>query len=322
MKNKAHSLFWVLALTLAPLFSSSAQEQKVFIAYTSRSYTALPAYIAVVKGFFREEGLDSVMVQMRAQAAIPALTNGNIDYTLGFAYSLSAIIQGAPFKITAFMAEKPLHYVVSRPEIKTIFDLRGKRLLVSRYLGLDHLAAEAVLKARGVDPKDVHFVVLGGDEPVRVEVLKKRLADAISVSPPGSVYLQKEGYQILGGPGDLKLGMPTSSIATTERRLSEKPQEVKKAIRAIVRGLRYLQERREETIAVMMQWFGQSREVATASYDMIRPSFSRDGIVTDPALQFAIEVTKKALGSSKPIHISQVRDFTILREVQNELGMR
>jgi ABC-type nitrate/sulfonate/bicarbonate transport system substrate-binding protein len=100
--------------------------------------------------------------------------------------------------------DKSLHNVVARPEIKTMADLRGKRLGTQRIGRSDHLAAEAILQAKGLDLKDVQCVTLGGNEPVGVEILKKGLVDAVCVSPPGPIRLAREGFNILGGPKDLK----------------------------------------------------------------------------------------------------------------------
>jgi len=148
---------------------------KVIISYSSRSYAFLPAQVAVAKGFFRDENLEPLLIQMRSQVTVPALLSGEVNYTLSFGNIIGSAMQGMPFKILAVLTDKPLHSVVGRPEIKTIADLRGKRIGTQRIGGSDHLAAEAILQAKGLDLKDVQFVTLGGDEPVRVEILKRDL---------------------------------------------------------------------------------------------------------------------------------------------------
>ena len=120
---------------------------------------------------------------MRSQVTVPALLSGEVNYTLSFGNIIGGAMQGMPFKILAVLTDKPLHNIVARPEIKTITDLRGKRVGTQRIGGSDHLAAEAILQAKGIDLKEVQFVTLGADEPVRVEMLKKGLVDAICVAP-------------------------------------------------------------------------------------------------------------------------------------------
>jgi ABC-type nitrate/sulfonate/bicarbonate transport system substrate-binding protein len=227
-----------------------------------------------------------------------------------------------PFKILAVLTDKPLHNIVARPEIKTVHDLRGKKIGTQRIGGSDHLAAEAILQAKGLDLKEVQFVTLGGDEPVRVEILRKGLVDAICTVPPGPVRLAREGYNVLGGPKDLKIGSPISAVAATDMRLKSNRDEAKRVLRAVLRGLRFMHERREETIQVMVRWLSQTPEVARDSYDSILPSFSPDGGTVDTTFEFAIESRKATVRTDKPIPLAQVRDLTLLREVQKELRLQ
>ena len=294
----------------------------VIRSYSSRSYAFLPAQVAVARGFFKDENLEPLLIQMRSQVAVPALMSGEVHYTLSFGNIIAGAMQGMPFKILAVLTDKPLHSLVAKPEIKTVNDLRGKRIGSQRIGGSDQLAAEAILHAKGIDPKEVQFVTLGGDEPVRVEILRKGLVDAICTVPPGPVRLVREGYNLLGGPKDLKIGSPISSVAVTDSRLKSNRDETKKVLRAVLRGLRFMHERREETIQIMSRWLSQTNDVARDSYDSILPSFSPDGGTVDKTYEFAIESRKATVRADKPIPLSQVRDLTLLREVQKELKVQ
>lgn len=313
------AVFLLIASQVAasPIFAA----EKVLISYSSRAYAFLPAQVALVKGFFKEEGLEPLLVQMRSQVAVPAMMNGDIQYTLTFGNIMTAALQGMPFKQLAILTEKPLHHIVARPDIKTIAELRGKRLGTQRIGGSDYLAAEAILTAKGIDLKDVQMVTLGADEPVRVEMLKKGLVDAVCVSPPGPIRLQREGYNIVGGPKDLKVGSPISAISVTDQRLKKSREQARRVVRAVVRGLRVVVERKDEAVPIMMQWLEQSKEVASESYDLIVPSFSTDGGVTDATYDFAVNARLKELKSDKRVPLSQLRDFSVLREVQKELKL-
>jgi len=286
MKPVRFFLILMLLWSLAPSFASAAD--KVIISYSSRSYAFLPAQVAVAKGFYKDENLEPLLIQMRSQVTVPALMSGEVQYTLSFGNIIGGAMQGLPFKIIAVLTDKPLHSIVARPEIKSINDLRGKRMGGQRIGGSDQLAAEAILQAKGLDLKDVQFVTLGGDEPVRVEMLRKGLVDAICTVPPGPVRLAREGYNILGGPKDLKIGSPISAVAVTDTRLKNNRDETKRVLRATLRGLRFMHERKEETIQIMVRWLSQTPEVARDSYDSILPSFSLDGSTVDKTFEFAI----------------------------------
>jgi ABC-type nitrate/sulfonate/bicarbonate transport system substrate-binding protein len=318
MKTQSNLLpLLLLILLCAPALAA----EKVIISYSSRSYAFLPAQIAVVKGFFKDENLEPLLIQMRSQVTVPALLSGEVQYTLSFGNIIGSAMAGLPFKILAVLTDKPLHSIIARPEIKTIAELRGKRIGSQRIGGSDQLAAEAILQAKGIDTKDVQFITLGGDEPVRTEMLRKGLVDAICSVPPGPVRLAREGYNVLGGPKDLKIGSPISAVAVTDTRLKTHREESKKVLRAVLRGLRAMHERRDDTIAIMSKWLSQSTDVARDSYDSILPSFSLDGGTVDKTYEFAIESRKATVRTDKPIPLSQVRDLSLLREVQKELRL-
>jgi ABC-type nitrate/sulfonate/bicarbonate transport system substrate-binding protein len=65
--------------------------------------------------------------------------------------------------------------------------------------------------------------------------------------------------------------------AEADSRIKNNHDETKKVLRATVRGLRFMHERKEEIIPVMSRWLNRSQEVARDSDDLILPSFSLDG---------------------------------------------
>jgi len=310
------------AMTLTSGVSFGAQDEKVIISYSSRDFSFLPGHVAVAKGFFKDEGLEPVMVQMRPPIAAPALTAGEIHYTMTFGSTLNAILQGVPLRMLAVITEKSPYYIIARPGIKTVAELRGKKLAAQQRGLSDRVMAEAILEANGIDLKDVQFVTISGDLPVRMSVLTGGLADAVCLIPPGPVLLEKEGYRIIAGPNDVKLGVPTNGLTATNQRLAEKRAEAKKVVRAMIRGLRFVRERREETIAIMAQWLGQKPDIAARSYDLIIAGYSQDGGTSDATWQALIDSRVQTVGLPRPSSLDQVRDFTLLREVQKELKLR
>jgi NitT/TauT family transport system substrate-binding protein len=301
----------------------TAQTEKAVIGYPSRSYNILVLHVADVKGFFRDEKLEPVIVQIGGGTGITALMSGDLHYYWNFTAPVVAVMnQNVPVKIIAIF-NTLLHQVVARPEIKRAVDLHGKRFGVTRIQGPDHLQAMAVLQTKGADPQKVNFVNFAGGDPARVLVLRKGLVDAIAVSPPNPYTLQKEGYTVIGGPRDLEVPNLASALATTDQRLKQRPDHTRKVLRALVRGLQFVRENRAETIKIMMQWLNESQEIASASYDTLLPELSKDGTFSDTEIRHSIDgiIAGMKITSNKPAALSQFRDFTILRQVQKELGI-
>ena len=309
------------AFLMAPTNSFSAPEEKVIISYSSRDFSFLPGHVALTKGFFKDEGLEPVMVQMRPPIAAPALTAGEIHYTTTFGSTLNAIMQGLPLKMLAVITEKSPYYIVARPGIKSVLELRGKKIAAQQPGLSDRVMAEAILEAKGIDLKEVQFVTLSGDLPVRMGALTSGLVDAVCLLPPGPVLLEKDGYRIIAGPNDVKLGVPTNGLTTTNRRLAEKRGDVRKVLRAMLRGLRFVRERREQTIPIMAQWLNQKPEIAARSYDLIIAGFTQDGTISDATWQALIDSRVQTFGLPRPASLDQVRDLTLAREVQKDLRL-
>jgi ABC-type nitrate/sulfonate/bicarbonate transport system substrate-binding protein len=93
----------------------------------SRGLFEFPVVVAMRRGFFNDEGLDVRKIQMQPAIGVKALISGDIDYFLAWGSTLRAAATGVPVKVVVGLAERPLHVLISRPEIKTGKDLKGKR---------------------------------------------------------------------------------------------------------------------------------------------------------------------------------------------------
>jgi len=319
MKSPKNLALLVLLLGVLSVRSGALAQEKVRVSYSSRSYSSLPAYVAQASGFFRDESLDVELIQMRPATSSPALYNGDVQATLTFGSTVGAIVSGFPFKIVAVLTEKPVHYLVARPEIRTVQDLKGKKLGVSQLLGTDEFAAYAILEALGFNPKEVKAIALG-DEAIRREALRKGVVEASAISPPGPVQLAREGFRILGGPKEVKIGSPAAGLAVTDKTLKDRPDLVRKLIRPLLRALRVIHGNAEVAKRIMAKWLDQSPQVAADSYDLIVASFSRDGEADETTLKAVIEARRKSGKVEKEIPLEQVVDFRLAREVRRELG--
>jgi len=309
------SIVFIITLLVSSLVgynSDAAQLTKVRISYSSRSNSNTPFQIALNKGFFAEEGWDVEMIQVNPRLGATALLNGDIDFTTTFGTTLRGIVGGYPIKFVAVSVRKSDHFLVVRPEIKDLRDLNGKKLGVATLFGSDQRAAEEMLRGRGLSPNMMRPIALG-EAPVRAQALRSGLVDAVSVSSPFDLSLQAEGFRALAGPKDVELALPTSGIAVTNRLLQQNPQHVKRAVRALMKAHRYVFENRKEVVPQMIRYLEQKPDVAERSYDLLLASLSRNGEITDQEWDILTEKKKPA---------DEVRDFTLLHEVQKELKLR
>ena len=308
-------LFWVMLLTQAggwPEISMAQDLQRVRISYSSRSNSTTVYQVALAKGLFKEEGLAVEMIQMNPRLGGLAVMNGDIDFTTTFGSTLRGIVQGLPIKFIAISVRQTNHFLIARPEIKTLQDLRDKRLGVSTLFGTDQLAAEDMMTSKGFNPSLLKVIALG-DAPVRTQALRSGVVEAIAMNAPYDMTLMKSGFTVLAGPQDLKRSLPLAGLALRDALLKEKPQLIRKVLRSVLKAHRFIFENKQETIRVMMQWLSQPSDVAARSYELALLSLSKNGEIPDPDME---RLTEK----KRPL--DEVRDYTLLREVQKELGIK
>jgi NitT/TauT family transport system substrate-binding protein len=289
-----------------------AQTQKVVISISSRSNTSVPFYVAVSKGFFREEGMDVEIIQANPRLGVMALMNGDVAFTGTFVSTVRGILSGFPLKVVLVAFKKGVYYLIAHPSIKDVQDLKGKKLGVSSLRGSDHLVAEELLRSKGFNPALLQPVVLG-DTSVRLQSVITGAVDVTTLSPPHDLMAQRAGVKVLAGPPEI--GMPASGMITSERLIKENPTFVRRGVRAILRANRFIDDNRGETIKVLLQWVKQTPEIAARSYDVELKSILRDGTMTDAEMESFID----RLGNEKKRSLDDVRDFSFVRQAWKEL---
>jgi ABC-type nitrate/sulfonate/bicarbonate transport system substrate-binding protein len=129
------------------------------------------------------------------------------------------------------------------------------------------------------------------------------------------------GFVVLARGYEL-FSYPNSGLVTTIKKIREKPDEIKKVIKAGIKASSYIRANREGTIQFLMKQQKIEREIAAATYDSVAKAFNEDGSVPEDGLRLVIEEAKKAANITRAVAPSEVADLSILREAQKELGIK
>lgn len=305
------ALWAVFSFSAMDRASAADALQKIRIAYASRSSSAMPQYIAQSKDFFENEGLEVELIQMNPRLGATAVVNGHVTFATPFTSTFRGILQGFPMKLVFVHIKKGPYYVMVRPEIKEVQQLKGKRIGVATIKGTDQLVAEEMLQARGFNTSLLQAVAIG-DGPVRMQALVSGAVDAICVAPPHDFMLRRMGYTALAGPPEI--GLPSAGMLTSDRLIRENPLLVKRTLKALLRAHSYIVENRQETIQLSIKWLPQPIEIAEHSYDAELKALNRDGTMTDAEIEAII-----ARVGEKRRPLDEVRDFSFARQAANEL---
>jgi len=309
--------FTIAALINLP--ANAAAVDKIKFALPGNSMGYLPLFVAVHRGFFKDEGIDIELPRLVPAMAQNALMAGEVQYH-GLADSgLRLAARGAPIKAIFYGADRPMYYLVGQKEIRSVAELKGKKVGVSQFGGTSDLSARLALKHFGVEPERDVLIIQIGSEGTRIAALRAASVEAIIVPVPAVAVLKRDGFNEISFVGDV-VEFASNGYSTTDQRIKEHPQEVKKVVRAIYRGLRYAKENPEGTVGVIQKEWKVDPEIAKGSYAAIVKALNDDGIIGEKQLKVHFDIIRRAEKNLGEIPVDKVVDFRLLREVRRELS--
>jgi NitT/TauT family transport system substrate-binding protein len=311
---------WVALLTTIFLETSVQAADKIRIS-TPGDAAHFTMHLAQKRGFLKEEGFDAEVIVISGPVANVALSNGDTDYFSGFGSALRSILQGLPLRIVACYRPTPHFMLQSRPEFKAVKDLKGRTIGITAYGSGTELVGRMMIKHFGLDPdKDVKFVPGGAGEGRYIR-MQQGLLDATVATVPTEYLGRKMGFPIMVRSEDL-FTYPFSGLTAHVKKIKEKPDEVKRVIRAGIKANRYMRSNRDGTIPVLISTYRIDKEVATAAYDSFIKGFNLDGSMPEDGFRRLLDDTKRVMKIDRDVALSEVADLSILREAQKELGIK
>ena len=242
---------WLRAITFTALISAivagEARPERIRTAIPQANLNYLSIFVADAKGLFREEGLENETVVISGTLSIAALLSGDVDFSGAGGSGMRAALKGAPVKGIMFQADKVTFYLVADPGIKSAADLKGKKIAIGSPGDTQDRLMTMFAERGGVSSRDIIRISMGANTNTRVMAVKTGAAHATTVDPGGLVFAQKQGLVSLGFLGDL-FPMPFQGFVTTEKKIRENPLQIKRWLKATLRGLMSVRERPEEAV--------------------------------------------------------------------------
>ena len=308
-------------LAIFVLDASALAADKIRIGVPELNAQFLPLALAEKRGFFREDGLEGEVIRINPTVALAALVSGELDYWTVIGNSVGAAIHGMPLRVAACFVPGSPSALIVRPEFKSVQELRGKAIGLNTSGGALESIGRLIFKYFGLDPdKEIKFLPLGTNER-RFSAMKQGLTAGTLGSPPLDFLGKKMGFVVLARAHEL-FSYPTSGVVASVKKIKEKPEEVKRVIKAGIKATRYIRHNRESTIQLIIEWSKTEKEMATAGYESVLKLFNDDGSVPEKGLLLVIDELRKLAKVEREISLSDVADLSILRAAQKELGIK
>src|SRR5262245_15170117 len=211
--------------------------------------------------------------------------------------------------------------LIGQQKTQWLNELKAEMLGISRFGATPDVGARMMLKRVGLDPeKDIKVLALGSDA-ARLTALKQRVVDVVVISPPADAQLEPEGYKILARAYEL-VSFRYLGLGTHIKKMKEKPEEIRRTIKATIRANRLIRENREEAVRILVDWGKVERDYAYASYNALRNLFNADGNVPQDGLKLVIDQARRNAKVAREVASAEVADLTFLRDAQSELGIK
>lgn len=295
-------------------FAPSQSTAKIVVGLSSVNVAFLPVYVTEAKGFFKDEGLDVLLVLFNAGATnLQALIGGDVQIMgSAFVETIGGRAAGVDVKNFWGICNIMPFQLYSQPEFKSMKQAKGKRFAISRFGSLTDFLTRATLRHFGVDEKEVTILQIGST-PARFAALTAKGVDASIVWFPVTEIAKKQGYNKLLDLKEVFPEWPYETFAAKESYLAKEKDQVVKFLRAYQRGVKYTLENKEEAVNIMRKYVKMDPAYAPAGYDEYRNSFPLNGQIAEKAIPVVIEEEFRTGRIKKKITLEDMIDRSFIK---------
>ena len=299
-------LLSILLLSVAVLSSCSEKSAvKVQIGEVTRSVFYAPEYVALEKGFFKEEGLDvSLQTIAGGDKTMTALLSGAIDVALvGSETSIYVYQQGSEDPVINFaqLTQTDGTFLVSREENTTFTwdDLKGETFLGQRKGGMPQMAGEFTLRKNGIDPQKDLNLIQNIDFANITSAYISGTGAYVQLFEPQASIVEKEGKGHVVSSFGIESGrLPYTVFMTKQSFIDKHPDTVQKFTNAIQKAQQWVDEHSPEEIAdVILPYFKDAdREIVISAIGRYQEqgSYATDAIVDEEEWGNLLDVMEQA----------------------------
>jgi ABC-type nitrate/sulfonate/bicarbonate transport system substrate-binding protein len=305
------------------LFPTAAfgQRQNLTIAYASIGTSAVPIWIAQDKGFFKKNGIIPNLVYIGGgRVIIQALASGNVSMAqIAGPALVNAELSGFDLRMIAGIVNISSYTLFVRPEIRTIKDLKGKKLGLGTFGGSHDFILQYMLRHHGFQPqKDVFIVQMGiGADMDRFAAMQAGSVDGTLLNPPQTLLAAKAGYRPLITPDNLPIPYQQQGIATTSDFLEKNRNTAKGVVKGLAEAIHFYKTNKEESLSVISRRLRTSdRAALEETYQQFAQKLHpRKPYPTIEGMASILESLKSRFPQGTTVKVEDLIDISLVKEL-------
>ena len=323
MRNRLVRLFTLTAILCAPFAMPHATQaqslQVVNMAVPAKSFQMAIYPIAQQKGYMKEEGLDQRVIFVAPTTSIQAMLGGDVHFTGAGSSALVSIARAStPLKVVVATNDRVLQWFVTRPDISSPKDLKGKKIATTGVAAIATFMIKQVLSKHGIDGnKDPIYLDVGQGNQLSA-LLGGGFDAAILSVEQRYIALEKGMKEMFFMGNEVKNSWGT--LATTDKLIKEDPKMVRGFVRATLKALRYMRQDKESTVSALLKFSGVSRQQASRLYDDLISTFTRNGAVDDETQRNDLNIVRQVINANETVANAKAYDFAFALEADQQLS--
>jgi NitT/TauT family transport system substrate-binding protein len=322
LRRKLQLLFSI-ALLMSPFLAHT--QDKIRVGLSSISATSGSIWVAEEKGLFKKHGVEAevIIIGGGASRVVSSLIAGEIQFSVGGGDSvIRSALRGADTVLTASPLKTGLQRLMTRADIKTPADLKGKKVAITRFGSASHWVLQLFLRKWNMRAEDIQMLQLESS-PAMYANLEKGGVDGAVFTIPTFFIAEERGYRTLADPIDMDIHYLQNSVDSTRGFLRKQRDQALRFVKAICEGIAYFKKNKKESIAVLQKKLriqsAQEKDVKylEASYNLLAGKFYNQvpyagAKAIETTLEFISGVEPKAKGADPKSFV----DESLVREVE------
>jgi NitT/TauT family transport system substrate-binding protein len=251
---KSRWLAFLVSLGSVALWAQSLKAQdKIRVGLSSVSGLHSAMWVAETKGLFRKHGIDAevIVTGQGGVAGISALLAGDVHMVSSAGDVLvAASLRGGDTVMVASVINKGLQRLVTKPEIKTPAELKGKRIGVTRIGAVSHSVLLMMLQRWKMSPNDVQVMQLGSSPAMLASMDKSGIEGGV-LTIPSMFVAEDRGYRVLLDMADTDIYYLHTMVATTRQYIKNNRDKVSRFLRGYMEGIAFVKQNKKESMDVV-----------------------------------------------------------------------
>lgn len=283
-------------------------------------------YVSKQLGLFQKHGINIELISFPGgTVGLQALFAGDIQFaTSDGVAGLSANLRGANLYFVAGMINTFPFSILSRPEIRTPQELRGKKIVISRYGSSSDTAVRAAVEKYDLKPDKDVIILQGGGQSERFAALRAGAVDAAIVSPPLNLAGRKMGFNEVIDLSQSGVAYSHQQIVAIKDFLERNPDTVLRTLRALIEGLAAWKDPAKKSL--VMLHIGKylrldpetNKDQLEETYQYYSKTFPTKPYSTAEGLEFTAQILKRNRPEAKDLQAKDYLNNRFVAELEKE----